>query len=996
MDLSLEPPILNEWLVSFNLTLDTLTELPQRLQAQLINFLLPDEEVELDEKHRLSLYLLGWQVGTRNSRKAVSKTLWRSLFRLFLAVKELGPAAYTFSKLWEEPDSSKITYFRELIQLKLAQGNLEAAQEAYGEMRNLYPVRFTTFMAGAEIHIFQGNLEDARLAFLTGLEISPLSSQLMLNLADLAYKQNRPEEATAWLEEVEEHSDTGKILYLKAARIWQKLGNYKKAGQIFNNRALFREEKRALLCQQIQEVALVAEISPVDTFSDIEFKQTSPVQPEVGGTFMQGEPGLAHSPLEVALPEKVYILLKQVFGYSEFRPGQAQVIANILAGHDTLAVLPTGAGKSLCYQLPALLLKRPVLVLSPLISLMKDQFDKLPEELKENTLIINSSLNPAEAARYLVQLSQPGHSIRLIYAAPERLRQTSFTKALQNSGLDLVVVDEAHCVAMWGNDFRPDYLFIRKAASRFNTPVLAVTATATPQVTQEIARELDRDFKIVRGSGFRSNLKFSVEKILTNIEMRLGRVVELCQALPGSGIIYTRSREKCEKVAGYLRQHGINAQPYHAGMDSATRHRTQVDWTSGQILVIVATIAFGMGIDKPDVRFIIHFSPATSLENYMQEAGRAGRDGQVAHCIMFYSPSDKASLTRWLREENSHLNLAILREVYRIITRKLGNERRGIIPINDILAGPYSTFPPPDEGFIRVACSLLEGAGLMERGFDLPLEARISLPFLEPPAPLPLDLAGFLLFIGLDRSDSATIDLVTVATQLKITAQELDARLMCWHEAGFLNYQASKREPYFELKEAGSDVRARIEYLLNRRQEEAENRLDKLDHYLKAKGCRQTLLANHFGERLGHTCGVCDNCTGKGGKTKVAHISKQTGTRSIQHVGQIAIFSPDEITALILGCLHQITGGQGQVGKTGLANLLLGKPNAFGTTANNPYKGKLEVFKRKEVTSLVDKLVLTGLVEEHPATLGSGKTYQAIRVSDRGHLWLESHSNLLP
>jgi ATP-dependent DNA helicase RecQ len=992
---SLEPQILQGWLAPFDLSLETLTELPGHLKAELLQFWLP-EEIEFEERDKTAFYILGWAVGARMPQKTGSKNVWRVLFRLFVELNEPGPAAYTFSNMWPVPEPTKVTYFSELVNLYLAQGDEKAAEKALTEMQEYFPDRYTTFVTEAKFYLYRRDFAAAKAAYLEGLEISPLSSRLMLNLAEVTFQQTQTEEAIAWLEEAERQIEPAKSLSLQAARLWKALGFSEKANQIYENYALYKEQKQTYLIEKLQEFKGEIQTQPLISDPDIEAGskfEFQPVDEIVAEPFTLLSDGWE---THVDLPQSAYEILKKVFGYTGFRPGQKQVIANILARHATLAILPTGAGKSLCYQLPALVLDRPVLVISPLISLMKDQFDKLPAILKESTLVINSSQEPVEVERQLQRLGRSDHSVRLIYAAPERLRQTPFIKALSRGGLGLVVIDEAHCVTMWGNDFRPDYLFIRRALSGLDAPLLALTATATPQVTQEIIRELGMNFKVVRGSVFRPNLTFSVEKILTRIEERLDRVVELCQTQAGSGIIYTRSREKCEQIAEYLRKRGLNARPYHAGMDSGVRQQVQESWASGQTEVVVATVAFGMGIDKPDVRYIIHFNPATSLENYVQEAGRAGRDGLPAQCIMLYSSGDKANLSRWLREENEQFTLEILREIYRIITRRLGQTRRGIISMNEILAGSYSVFPPPGEGVIQIAFSILEGAGLLERGFDLPSFTRISVSPLGSTSALPADLADFLKAIGLEGPGPVSFDLVAVASRLAISPPELDSRLIAWNEAGFMNYQVAKREPYFELKNAGNDVRARLENLLAQRFLEAEKRLDKLNFYLKNRACRQVLLANYFGEKLGHKCSSCDNCTQRERHSKMAPISKHTASTPPQPVKPVPKYSPDEITALILGCLRHITGGEGQLGRSGLVHLLMGKRSAFGTTANNPYKGKFAAFRVKEVENLVEKLALTGFIGEHPVTLASGRTYQAIQVSDRGHLWLEDHQDLLP
>ncbi len=999
MPLSLEPQILQEWLAPFNLTLENLTLLPHSLQAELLGFLLPNEETELDERTQVGLNLLGWAVGTKALQEEPSKKLLRVLLRLFLTVDELGPAAYIFFNLWPDPEPARVTYFSELVQLNLAQHKLEAALQALAEMQELYAGRYTTFITEAEICLYQGEFEAARTAYLKGLETSPLSHRLILNLAAVACKQDQFEETAARLDQMEQLLEPGKVSPIKAARLWQKLGNADRAAQITEAYNLHKQQRQVQLCQEIQELTLAeqAESYPLASDQTGLAGQNPDLQPRPDNEALALSliPELAR-PGE-SLPEAVFQVLRDIFGHEEFRPGQEQVIANILAGHDTLAVLPTGAGKSLCYQLPALLLPRPVLVLSPLISLMKDQFDKLPPALKKHTLIINSSLEPAEAVRRLRELARPDSSIRLVYAAPERLRQATFVKALTRGGLGLIVVDEAHCVTMWGNDFRPDYLFIRRALTGLDTPLLAVTATATPQVAGEITRELGRDFKLVRGSVFRSNLSFSVEKVSATMEPRLEKVAEIAKTLPGSGIIYARSREKCEQVAAALRQQGVKARHYHAGMDNDTRQQAQESWTSGQTRVIVATIAFGMGIDKPDVRYIIHFNPATSLENYMQEAGRAGRDGLPAHCILLYSSSDKGNLTRWLREEREQLDLETLRAVYKIIARRLGRERRGIISLDEILAGSYATFPPPDETVVRVALSLLERAGLLERGFDLPLSAQLSLPLLAPASPFPPEVIELSRLVGLDSDRPVQLDLVSVAGQLNFNPIELDDRLLDWHEAGFVNYQPGRRQIYLELKDAGNEARSRLEELLTRRQAEAEHRLDQLESYFKAPVCRQMLLARHFGEKLSQRCGTCDNCT----SSKTVNLSDRLSLgpamkQPVRAINQPPKMADDESTGLILGSLNYITGGEGQLGRSGLVNLLMGRKTALGTRANNPFKGKFETLRVKDVEALVESLVVAGLIEEHPAQMTSGRTYRAIRVSEKGQLCLEANPPDLP
>ena len=292
--------------------------------------------------------------------------------------------------------------------------------------------------------------------------------------------------------------------------------------------------------------------------------------------------------------------LEANFGHSAFRPYQEAIIRQVMAGHDTLGVLPTGAGKSLCYQLPALLLPRPTLVISPLIALMQDQLDGLPPAVYPQATLINSSLDYAEVARRLEGIE--AGTYRLIYAAPERLRQQEFLRLLQRVGLSLVVVDEAHCVSVWGHDFRPDYLFIRKALELLEetgTPpaVLALTATATAAMQVEIAQQLGRALEPINASVFRPNLRLEVFPC-ANADAKMRHLVAVCRETPGAGIVYANSRDRCEQLATLLNKQKISAAFYHAGLDRETRRATQESFMLGQARIMVATVAFGMGVTK--------------------------------------------------------------------------------------------------------------------------------------------------------------------------------------------------------------------------------------------------------------------------------------------------------------------------------------------------------------------------------------------------------------
>ena len=405
--------------------------------------------------------------------------------------------------------------------------------------------------------------------------------------------------------------------------------------------------------------------------------------------------------------------LTRMFGFDDFRPGQEAVVRAAVEGRDTLALMPTGSGKSLTYQLAAMLRPTPTLVLSPLIALMKDQVDKLPPEVAAQSTLINSSLDPDEAAARLRGVSEGRY--RMLYVAPERLRSRNFLDAISQIDIGLVVIDEVHCVSMWGHDFRPDYLFIRRALDALGTPaILGMTATATPATEREIAVALGREPEIVRTSVVRPNLRYDVE-IVDGEEARLRTLVRRLHELRGaSAIVYARSRRSCESLARTLRAHDLAAVHYHAGLEPAERAAAQEAFIEGRIQTVVATTAFGMGIDKPDIRLVALYNYPESLESYVQMVGRAGRDGRASDTLLLASRADAQQLRRFARSDIPTVD--DLRSVY---ARLRGRSE----------VSPEELGDEPDP---RVLVGMLEQVGLVRRGFDAGRAMQIEVP--DPPA----------------------------------------------------------------------------------------------------------------------------------------------------------------------------------------------------------------------------------------------------------------------
>jgi ATP-dependent DNA helicase RecQ len=574
-------------------------------------------------------------------------------------------------------------------------------------------------------------------------------------------------------------------------------------------------------------------------------------------------------------------ILRQYWGYDEFRSLQEDIIQSVLDKKDSLALLPTGGGKSICFQVPAMAQAGMAIVISPLIALMKDQVENLVKR-GIAAAYLNSSMEPQEVD-HVLQQAMDG-AFKLLYLAPERLKSEMFRLRLPKMPVSMLVVDEAHCISQWGYDFRPSYMeitFIRE--QKPNIPIIALTASATPQVQVDIQDKLKLNSPaIFRKSFRRDNLRYFVlqEENVTQ------RILTICKRTLGSGIIYVRTRKRTTALAKFLQENGISAAPYHGGLSTSERDTTQQAWIEGVTRIIVATNAFGMGIDKPDVRFVLHFNLPFDLESYYQEAGRGGRDGDTALAIAFHNPADIAEATRWVKDKYpswdqlrqhydflcSHFNIPFQGTVYerfefdiRMLAQKAGEpllklynsirllDREGLLKLEE---------ETDDYGLLRVKSS---PNNILRYKETHPFEGEV--------------LEYALRTLG---GETYHYDMRFLpghwALKMGISIADLQQRLNRLVQHQMIYYQVPRTTPmisFFEprrrLNPADLDW-PKYEFL----RKQSDYRFAQMLAYLTTTEiCRSLFIQQYFGEKAHEPCGKCDVCIGRY-KTKVSDSDFKT------------------------------------------------------------------------------------------------------------------------
>ena len=562
-------------------------------------------------------------------------------------------------------------------------------------------------------------------------------------------------------------------------------------------------------------------------------------------------------------------ILKQVFGFEDFRPVQKKVIDSVMAGKNTLTLLPTGGGKSLCYQIPGLAQEGLCLVISPLIALMKDQVDQLRSKGVKASAIF-SGMSQREIDTTLDNCIYG--DFKFLYVSPERLKTELFIERFRQMKINLIAVDEAHCISQWGYDFRPAYLEIAKIKEFHpSVKVLALTATATPKVTEDILDKLEmKSPEVFQQSFARENLSFSVRLV----ENKLEKGVEVLRRIPGTAIWYVRNRQATHQIAKSLVQMGISAAPYHAGLSAEERSIRQDAWKSNQVRVMVSTNAFGMGIDKPDVRVVIHSDLPENLENYYQEAGRAGRDGKKAFAVLICNEQDMEQVLN--RAELVYPPVDFLKKVYQCLanyyqlavgTNMLSSFDFDISDFSETYSIPvletfYAMKVLEEEGFLELNESFFAPSRFHFRVDPSHLyEVQIKFAKLDPVIKVLLRTYGGNLF-----SEYLKIQESKLAKSIGISEKEFIQALNQLAKMEVADYDSRKDTPqltFLTQRYDAGKLPLNFKRIAERKALTAAKAKSMVEYARQGKICRTQFIQEYFGESTDRQCGICDICIEK-------------------------------------------------------------------------------------------------------------------------------------
>ena len=564
-------------------------------------------------------------------------------------------------------------------------------------------------------------------------------------------------------------------------------------------------------------------------------------------------------------PKPILDVLKKYWGYDAFRPLQQEIIESVLAGRDTLGLMPTGGGKSITFQVPTMAMDGMALVVTPIISLMKDQVDRL-RSLRIKATYLYAGLTRAEVNRTYDKCLYGNY--KFLYVSPERLQSQAFMERLRQMPVSLIVVDEAHCISQWGYDFRPSFLRIAQVRKLFpQVPVLALTATATPVVVEDIQRCLAFKHPNVFSMSFaRSNLSYVVRPT----EEKVAELIHILRSVPGSAIVYVRSRRRTKQICDEINRAGIHADYYHAGLYVEDKEDKQNKWTSDECRVMVATNAFGMGIDKPDVRLVVHVDIPNSLEEYYQEAGRAGRDGKRSWAVLLVKHTDQRTLRRHITE--AFPDKDFIRSVYERVGNFLGvSLGEGYQQMYDFNFNLFCrTFDLPVLP-THNALKILTQAGYIEFVEEIETQSRVmiharkdelyDLDTTTPGADQVLQ-AILRIYTGL-FADYVFINEDVIAFRTGLDQETIYKSLLELTRMRILHYVPRKRTPYIIYTTSREEPKhvlipkAVYEDLRDR----MTSRIDATINYAYSdSGCREHMLLSYFGENKADECGHCDLC----------------------------------------------------------------------------------------------------------------------------------------